>query len=290
MALTIGTTPLTGAGEVTTEWLTEALLRTQALTAGRVDAVETVESRSKWSQIVRITVRHSTESSGSRPQRLLLKLVQTDVFGRSEADYFARDYVDLADAPIPRCYDAQYAERPRRYHILMDDLSETHVGTYEFRPTPGAALALADACALLHAHWWGAERLTANGYALPDRSTIDAAVSAVGGGHNTLLTAIGEDHGEVAVRTAQAILDKLPAALVARATDGSSLTLVHGDLNPSNILRPRHTDVPVYFVDRQPFDHSLLVWTAQRPGLHDGAVVADRAAPRTGAVGPPALP
>ena len=36
---------------------------------------------------------------------------------------------------------------------------------------------------------------------------------------------------------------------------------MHGDLNPSNILRPRQADVPVYFVDRQPFDHSFLVWT-----------------------------
>jgi hypothetical protein len=158
-------------------------------------------------------------------------------------------------------YDAQYAEDPRRYHILMEDLSETHVGTYEFVPTRGSALALADACAALHTHWWGAERLAASPYALPDRPTIDAAVSALRGGHEKLLAAIGEDHGDVAVRTARTILEKLPAALVARATDVSSLTLVHGDLSPSNILRPRHADVPVYFVDRQPFDHSFLVWT-----------------------------
>ena len=50
-------------------------------------------------------------------------------------------------------------------------------------------------------------------------------------------------------------------ALTERAAHVSSLTLPHGDLNPSNILRPRRGDRPVYFVDRQPFDHSLLVWT-----------------------------
>ena len=37
-------------------------------------------------------------------------------------------------------------------------------------------------------------------------------------------------------------------------------TLVHGDVNPGNILSPLEGDRPVYLIDRQPFDWSLTTW------------------------------
>ena len=35
------------------------------------------------------------------------------------------------------------------------------------------------------------------------------------------------------------------------------MSLLHGDLNPTNILTPKTADTPVYFLERQPFDWSL---------------------------------
>lgn len=40
------------------------------------------------------------------------------------------------------------------------------------------------------------------------------------------------------------------------------MTLVHGDLNPGNLLVPRAGPGPVLFIDRQPFDWSLTRWLA----------------------------
>ncbi len=236
-------------------------MRGHALSVGRVEALDIEESTTKWSNVARIKVRYTPSSRGEQPRKLFLKMVQAEEFGRSEVDYFARDYIELPDAPIPRCYDTDYAEDPRRYHILMDDLSETHSGDYDRPPTLEYGLALADACAVLHSHWWGADRLSAGGRSLPDESTIATAEATAQDGYATLLAAIQEDSGERAARTTEALLARLPVALKERTADASSQTLLHGDLNPSNILRPRVGDTPVYFVDRQPFDHSLTVWT-----------------------------
>jgi hypothetical protein len=49
--------------------------------------------------------------------------------------------------------------------------------------------------------------------------------------------------------------------MVRRAGDGTGITLIHGDVNPGNVMvpRPGH-DGPVILIDRQPFDWSLPVW------------------------------
>jgi Ser/Thr protein kinase RdoA (MazF antagonist) len=40
------------------------------------------------------------------------------------------------------------------------------------------------------------------------------------------------------------------------------MSLLHGDLNPTNVLTPRTADSPVYFLDRQPFEWSLTYGVA----------------------------
>jgi Ser/Thr protein kinase RdoA (MazF antagonist) len=48
--------------------------------------------------------------------------------------------------------------------------------------------------------------------------------------------------------------------MIARTRDSTGFTLVHGDVNPGNILAPRDGPGPIYLVDRQPFDWSLTTW------------------------------
>jgi hypothetical protein len=253
--------PITEYSQITGEWLTWTLTRNRALIGGRVQSIEVEKDLSNWSNIARIAIEYTPSSKGPKPERLFLKMVQTEEFGRSEVDYYSTDYIALPDAPIPRCYDADYAENPRRYHILMDDHSETHTGNYDRPPTLEYGLALADACAAMHSHWWGSDRLTASGHSLPNEWTIGKIDAAVSPGYTKMLDAIREDMGDQQARNAESMLACLQDALKTRAADASSLTLVHGDLNSSNILRPIEGDTPVYFVDRQPFDHSLTVWT-----------------------------
>ena len=50
--------------------------------------------------------------------------------------------------------------------------------------------------------------------------------------------------------------------MVERTEDSSGFTLIHGDVNRTNILVPIQGDRPLYIIDRQPFDWSLITWLA----------------------------
>ncbi|MDP6493849.1 MAG: phosphotransferase [Dehalococcoidia bacterium] len=253
--------PITDAFQITSEWLTQALTRSDALQHGSVDSFEVKSFESNWANNVILRVRYSSDASGERPPSLFLKMVQTEVFGPSEVDYYVKDYVALPDAPIPRCYDAAHSEAPRRYHILMQDLTETHCAVYDRTVTRGYALALAEACAALHAHWWGADRLQTGGHHLPSESRVLGVDGVAKPGYPVLLDGVKEKFGDKAATDAGDIIDALLPALTDRRTDPSSLTLTHGDLSPGNILAPKQGDRPLYFIDRQPFEWSHTVWT-----------------------------
>ena len=237
------------------------LARGGTLRAGRVRDLCVDTERSVWSKISRLRPRYDDAAAGECPAALLLKICAGDhaVFGPSEVLYYTRDYADLPHAPIPRCYDAQYSSEPRAYHILMADLSATHTSTRELPPTLERGRAVAEALAALHAHRWGPERLRAVG-GVPGRPEIERYLAHVRQGLAPLLETLGDALDR---RWHDALLDIFthhPEQMVARARDPTGFTLVHGDVNPGNILAPHDGAGPVYLVDRQPFEWSLTTW------------------------------
>jgi hypothetical protein len=247
--------------QVTPDWLTDVLARSGVLPAGRVLQVGVETERSVWSQIVRLRPRYD-DATGRPPTALLLKICAGDdaVFGPSEVLYYTRDYQGLAAAPIPRCHDAQFSESPRAYHILMDDLSATHANTWEIAPTLERGRAVADALAALHAYRWGPAELSAIGATLPGTAEIERYIGHVRQGLQPLLDTLGDT---LDPRWREALHDLFanhPARMLARTHDHAGFALVHGDVNPGNILAPRAAAGSVYLVDRQPFDWSLTTW------------------------------
>jgi len=187
------------------------------------------------------------------PRSLFLKLCGGGTFGRSEVDYYMKDYVRLEDAPLPRCYDASYEDGA--YHLLLEDLSGTHRNRWDAAPTILYGQAAGAALAKLHAHHWFS-------------ASADAAVGGMQRyldymlqGREPLMEALRGDADAERRSFAERIFDELPAALLRRAADGAGFTLVHGDLNPGNILTcGEDAAMDVRFIDRQPFDWSLTHW------------------------------
>lgn len=255
---------ITTPDQVTPEWLTAVLATSGALVSGSVIAFDVDAGRGNWSSNAILHVRYSDGAQGQRPPRLFLKMVETDLddesFGASEVTYYTRDYVGATDAPLVRCYDAAYSEALRRYHLLLDDVSPTHVTAADKPPTLAYGLALAEGLAALHAHWWGAARLAEAAAPIHDAPTIRRFVAIAEPGADPILAALEnqlEPHWPALIRELYA---KHPQALIARTADANGFTLIHGDVGENNVLVPREGERPIYLIDRQPFDWSLTTW------------------------------
>lgn len=265
---------VTNIQQVSSAWLTEALRSSGALVGGAVAGFTVVSGGGNWSSNARLTLHYTADSTGDLPRRLFLKLVSADLgdgeyFGPSEVDLYTRDYVDISDAPLLRCYHAAYSAELHRYHLLLDDISDTHIEAAHQTPDLAYGLALADALATLHARWWGAERLAAASAPIHSSEHIRrfVAIAAPGAEYITAGHAANlKPHWPPLMRD---LFAYYPQALVDRTHNPNGFTLIHGDAGKHNILVPRRNNRPIYLIDRQPFDWSLTTWL----GVYDLAYI-----------------
>lgn len=250
---------ITELTQVSADWLTAVLARSGALTAGAVTGFDADTGGGNWSDNARLTVRYSADAAGDCPTQLFLKLVDTDTgdgefFLPAEVTIYTRDYVDVPDAPLLRCYDAAYDAAIHRYHVLLDDVSATHTDARDMTPTLDYGLALADGLATLHARWWGAAPQH-------DADHIRRLVAIAEPGVAHAVTHYAADLRPHWPDLLRELFARLPDRLIARTRDAVDLTLIHGDSNPGNILVGKGEIRPIYLIDCQPFDWGLITWS-----------------------------
>ncbi|MBN2499672.1 MAG: hypothetical protein JXB38_02830 [Anaerolineales bacterium] len=255
---------ITSIDQVTPAWLTRVLSNSNALTQGSVATFAVDTGRGNWSTNAVLNLQYTDGAQGELPQRLFLKLVNTDLedefFGDSEVTYYTCDYIDVDDAPLVRCYDAVYSAEKRRYHLLLDDVSQSHFEAYEKPPTLAYGLALAEGFAAMHARWWGAERLAEARQPIHNPERIRRFVSIAEPGLAHILAHFTPEFEPHWPDLMHSLFANHPQAMIARGWEANGFTLIHGDAGHYNIMVPRHDDRPIYIIDRQPFDWSLTTW------------------------------
>ena len=256
---------ITSVDEVTVEWLTAVLTQAHALTHGSVASFTIDTGSGNWSANASLTLTYTDDAQGTLPKRLFLKMVNTalddnESFDDSEVAYYTHDYVDVPDAPLVRCYAAAYSETAQRYHLLLDDVSETHVLALDKEPTLDYGIALAEGLAAMHARWWGAKGLAEAGAAMHSPAHIQRFIDIAAPGVNHIVAHVSAELEPGWPAFMRDLFANLPAALIARTQDANGFTLIHGDNNETNILVPREGIRPIYLIDRQPFNWSLTTW------------------------------
>lgn len=212
------------------EWLAGVL-------GQEVASLEVAASESNWSKCAKLAVQLR---DGSR-RRLWLKLCLGTEFGPSEVEYYTQDYADLAGAPLVQCFDAAF-EAGVGYHLLLEDLSEGFCDRKEQPPSLEHGLALADSLATLHRHHW-------ESVPLPGPSEWKEYFEQIVPGLEAMEKATGRKF-DVGFRSHA-------KRLVERRSAPRGSTLLHGDVNPTNVLTPKSGETPLYILDRQPFSWSL---------------------------------
>ena len=253
---------LTSSEQIDREWLITILSRSAANEAGQLSDFYVTASTSANAQIFRIHLNYCGATNGTLPSTLILKICNGGgiFLSDSEVYYYNRDYLDLSNAPIPRCYDAQYSAMNGAYHILMEDLTDTHFKDSE--PSLEYGVAVARSLALLHAHGWGEQRIKALDQRLPAQSEVDTFMSHLQQGLSPLLEATNMETSADDRKIITQIFQRYAEKMLKRTEDMRGFAVLHGDLNPGNILSPKEGDGKIYFLDRQPFHWSLTTWLA----------------------------
>lgn len=230
----------------------------------RKNAFDRTNEVSTWGAHVRIVAEVEGEPE---PMKLRVKLGSALVFGRSEVDYYVRSFVDLADAPLVRCHHAGADET--HYHLLLDDLTDTHRNQDDVPVTQAYGLGLAESLAKLHAHRWA--RPPGGVAATPVLDREPCAGLAV------MLAAMEDGFSAIERARVAEVFDRLPVAWARCAEDSAGFSWVHGDLNPGNILAPIAGPGQVLLLDYQPFAaspqqdqlamsdlaHAMVLWWPQ---------------------------
>jgi hypothetical protein len=228
------------------EHLTEVLRKSGALGKARVCNVAVADSFVKLrSHTFRLRLDYEG-SAEDAPRSVILKMGRLD--GASRSSYanaheiaFYRDVAPALPARVvPRCFEAVDATDNSAWHLLLEDLTDSHFIATEWPlpPTLTQCESTVQAWARFHAAWWDDPRLgrsvgkwsDAEGWEQPLRS-LAAQVARFTDRLGELLSPGRRDLYE-------RLLDRAPG-LLARYSSHRNLTLIHGDAHWWNCFVPR---------------------------------------------------
>lgn len=259
--------------EATPTWLTEVLSQKGCLPRGNVRSltVTRVHDEQLYSLGYSLAVEYSSEVSASAPTHLFLKLPKLHasvdpVFFAKSVEREIHLYQTAASLhqplPIIPCYDAAYDADRQVYHLLLDDLSETH-------DQPSWHLSIADhyviqtveSLAAFHAYWREHPYLGSRMSALPTTASLQQEMIRLW----TVFPQFVEDLEDHLSREDQRVYERLLATLPVlweKRIERSGQTLVHGDPHFWNFFYPR---------DPRKHQTYLFDWQTYRisPGTHD---------------------
>ncbi len=234
------------------EFVTDLLKQSGHLHQGQVSHVKAEPFAGKNSQNCRLHLVYSAKATGKRPRSIFQKQSPVGPFGLREIEYYTRIADPVKPGTIPHCYG--YTHTAKDYTLWLEDLSESHQVADHITPTLDAYLPVVQALARLHSAWWQHPRLETVAE-LPTPSQIAAYTKTAKTGWFHFLQAADFLKLEERQRV-QYLVHHHEKAMIERAMTGP-MTLIHGDLNPGNILMAPDS---TYLIDRQPFAWSLTAW------------------------------
>jgi len=224
--------------------LTEILVRGGHMTNGTVDALTVSNFKSFFADFYSLNIQYSADASPSLPDRMIMKVPFVDnpsalAMGRDEvAGYMALTGL-VCDLPTVRCFDARVDKESGTNHLLLEDLSKTHVRGDSPDDIPEHQWKLCvESLADLHSFWWESEAL---GNAVGHIPTEADLVNFEALNRESLpkfYSALADE--PLGLRSVyERVADRLVDYWNERLTSSKRNTLIHGDAHSWNFLFPR---------------------------------------------------
>ena len=199
---------------------------------------------------MRLRLAYQGAAAGA-PRTLILKTGLPErlggVSGRQEVAFYTQVAAMMPERLVPRCFDGDWDAATGAWHLLLEDLSESHfVATvWPLPPTVAQCERIVGARAQFHAAWWGDPRLgSAVGEWLDTPSYVQNLADVV--------TRFSDRYGESLSGERRALFESLLAAaphLRALHDPQRHLTIVHEDGHVWNCFLPCDGGGDVRFFD-----------------------------------------
>jgi hypothetical protein len=161
--------------------------------------------------------------------------------GQQEIAFYGDVAPSLPAGLVPRCFEAHRADATTPWHLILEDLTETHVLATEWPlpPSDAQCRTIVGSLARLHAAWWDDPRLGVTVGVMFDDAAMDRFLGQVAGHFKVFADRLGDElSGE-----RRAFYERLIAApprLRQRYRDATNITLTHGDAHVWNCFLPRN--------------------------------------------------
>lgn len=231
------------------------LRRRGLLSAGSVRRVDVLETRETITALVRrLRVAYDGDAADA-PATLFVKsglpkFAQTPRNeGREEVAFYESVAAAMSYDAAPRCFDASWDDATKAWHLVLEDLEDSHSS-----PKAGAPLGLGEsvqavrALARFHAAWWDDSRLGHSIGSWLDPDGMPDFLSHFSGA----LARLADRFDDALATSQRELYQKFISAaprLYERYHSHRNLTVIHGDAHSWNFLLPRNGGDDVRMVD-----------------------------------------
>jgi thiamine kinase-like enzyme len=249
------TDPLPGAADA--ERLTEALRRSCAV--GPLTRVADVAVMSSLKKLRSHTFRLRLDYEGvaeDSPASVILKMGHLDSTGhssyanRSEIAFYRDIAPSVPASVVPRCFEVVEATHTSVWHLLLEDLTDSHFIATEWPlpPTLTQCESIVRMLARFHAAWWDDPRLGVSVGSWRGKDDFDRYLRSFAEEFARFTDRFGELMPPERRDLYERLLDQAPR-LLGRYHSRRNLTIIHGDAHAWNFFLPRHGGEDVRLID-----------------------------------------
>lgn len=222
--------------------LTDALRRHGVLSAGRVRDVTAEAPRDTLlSCIVRLKLAYEGPSEQA-PTSLILKMWRPrdgvpEAWGAGEKRFYETVAPATPAGLLLRCFDTGQSPQTKAWHLLLEDVTDTHrIATeWPLPPTEPQCRAIVGVLARFHAVWWDATRPEVLVGGEPDMAIVRDFYQRLQGFWANLSDRLSADRRRIYERFFAA------PPHFARMATRKDLSIVHGDAHVWNVFLPMPT-------------------------------------------------
>jgi Phosphotransferase enzyme family len=214
---------------------------------GHVFSVEAEAPRDQlMSRIVRLRLNYDSAAAAA-PRSLILKVAlpgdRNDgpfVHGANEVAFYTKVAPAMPAGLAPRCFDSAWQAETRQWHLLLEDLTDTHEIATQWPLPPNEEICrrMVQTLAHFHAAWWDDPRLGVEIGTRVDAETARQVMQR----HAAAFERFADHLGDRLSRERRQLYERFFAAapgLQARVLSYRNVTLVHGDAHVWNCFVPK---------------------------------------------------